>query len=283
MNKMYEIWNNIYDIKNIKIRGNALSARYSGFWMNDYKIMLDAGIPSMFQPNFIFISHCHSDHIDKLHCLLMDMDEDATIFVPKGTKKFVQDLLNAHLRLSSLNPELVFECNIVEVEDGDKLDIVSNNKKLCVNVFKTYHIVPSVGYSVSEYRNKLKDEFKGMDKKEFKKLRESGVEITHEVLIPIFAYTGDTTNQVFDNDKINWNDHKFIITETTYINELTEDAIELSETNQHNNIGNIEQVASKYPDTTFAVCHWSARYSRDDLIEYFKRKNYKNIVPLISN
>ncbi len=54
------------------------------------------------------------------------------------------------------------------------------------------HTVPALGYCVTERRRKLKPEFAKIPSSEIRALRERGEEITHDVEIPLVAYTGDT-------------------------------------------------------------------------------------------
>ncbi|MDA0802197.1 MAG: MBL fold metallo-hydrolase [Planctomycetota bacterium] len=54
------------------------------------------------------------------------------------------------------------------------------------------HTVPALGYCVRERRRKLRPEFVSLSSSEIRVLRERGTDITHEVDIPLIAYTGDT-------------------------------------------------------------------------------------------
>ena len=153
-------------------------------------------------------------------------------------------------------------------------------------MIKTYHSVPSIGYSFYEIRNKLKPEYRNKTKNEIRELCKNKVKISEEIDVPVFMYTGDTTNEVFLNKNIPWNEFKLIITECTFINDLTygnENANELADRNKHNSFEYILPVIQKHKNVTFALCHWSTRYKTDDLKLFFKLKNIPNIIPIIDS
>lgn len=185
---MYKAWENKYTVGNIEFCGNADSARHSGFWFNKYKLLLDAGIPS-------------------------------------------------------------------------------------------------VGYSFYEIRNKLKPEYKHKTKNEIRELSKNKVNVSESIDVPIFAYTGYITNEVFLNKDVPWNEFKLIITECTFINDLTfsENANELANIKKHNSFEYILPIIQKHKNATFALCHWSTRYKIDDLRLFFKLKNIANIIPIIDS
>jgi hypothetical protein len=72
-------------------------------------------------------------------------------------------------------------------------------KKLFFNkkVMKTFHSVPSVGYCFWQIKSKLKDEYKNLKGPQIGELRKQGVSVLEETHLPLFAFTGDTSIELF--------------------------------------------------------------------------------------
>jgi ribonuclease Z len=80
------------------------------------------------------------------------------------------------------------------------------------------HTVPANGYALIERRSKLRDEFFGLPQDRLRELKNSGVEITRTLEIPLIAYTGDTEMcpNLFSDEFAN---AKVVITECTFFEE----------------------------------------------------------------
>jgi ribonuclease Z len=282
---MYKHWNYHRNLKEyglpITMRGDAWAAKYSGFWIQEWKIMLDAGFSSPYSPEHIFITHTHLDHVGKINFILHNINTVPNIYVPPGSKQYIDNYIKAYRQLNRLDQkDTRYPGNIIEVNPGDIIPIRINDRNFEVTVFRTDHTIVSVGFAFSEFTNKLKDEYKSKTGKEIKELKDAGMEITEKKKQELFVYTGDTKNTIFDDSKIiDWNKYKIIMTECTYIKALPseKDVDTLGEQNGHNILENIEETAKKYPNAHFLLCHWSMRYDKKDIKEHFEKQNYKNI------
>lgn len=93
----------------------------------------------------IFITHLHGDHIWGLPGLLAsrsiyENNTQLTIYGPHGIREFVQTTLDSsatHLR---------YPLKIIEVEEGDELEIASWQVKVAL----LEHVIPSFGYALTE-------------------------------------------------------------------------------------------------------------------------------------
>ena len=115
MNFLVDVWKYQKNLKkdygidalDITLQGDAIAARYSGFWIREWKIMLDAGLHSEFNPEHIFITHTHLDHIGRLYEVLLNMKildrSKPKIYIPRGAKNFVKNYLDSMAQLTSLN------------------------------------------------------------------------------------------------------------------------------------------------------------------------------------
>ncbi|KAK8958706.1 Nuclear ribonuclease Z [Platanthera guangdongensis] len=110
-----------------------------------------------------------------------------TIFVPVSIKESVERLFNVHREMD--RSELKHK--LIGMNVGDEFQI---RKDLKVKAFRTYHVIPSLGYIIYSVKQKLKQEYATLSGNEIKELRFSGVEVTQTMTSPEIAFTGDTTS-----------------------------------------------------------------------------------------
>lgn len=105
--------------------------------------------------------------------------------------------------------------------------------------------------------------------------------ITHSVLKSDFVYTGDTRPTIFDSNDVDWKAFKIIITECTYIKELSPNVnvVQLGKKNGHTIFNGIKPFVEKFSDVTFVLCHWSARYKMKDVDNFFNEMGLDNVFP----
>ena len=280
MESFYNVWKHKATIEGIQIQGDSIAGRFSCFYLHKWKAFLDAGLHSPFSPKYIFITHTHTDHIEKLPALLTAISTFPKVYVPIGSGLYVMDYLRAHFRLSTMSNHDMTFCELIEVRPGDVIEIDGGVQ---VKVFATEHSIKSVGYAFSEFKNKLRREFLKLDKLQLLGKKKAGIDITERVEFPLIVYTGDTSVNVFDN-RLNWNDYKVVITECTYIEEISPDidVKELCSKNMHNSYDNILRIRNKYNNCKFVLCHWSDRYNRKQIQEFFKKNKLDNIIPWIN-
>jgi ribonuclease Z len=304
---MYKIWEHTQFLKDlgvpVHLQGDALSADASGFWIQEWKVMLDAGLesPESISPEHIFITHMHTDHIQKLPFILQNSSSKPTIYVPFGTKEYIENYLIAFKQVSRLNRKRKdFNGVVVEVCPGDVIPIIISKCEFEIKVFETDHLclnvetssgyvkTVSVGYAFSKFEKKLQDQYKELPPKSLVDLKKSGIEITEIMKKDLLIYTGDTMNTIFsDSSFINWGNYKIIITESTFIKALPSrkkckdgddiDIDKLAYKKKHNVLEHLEITAKLYPNTQFLLCHWSLRYEKKDIKKYFETQNYSNI------
>jgi ribonuclease Z len=158
------------------------------------------------------------------------------------------------------------------VEANDIINLNIKNKDYAIEVLECNHSVPTFGYGFSQKRQKLKEEFLGLQGNDIKKLKDEGVIITKEEVYPLFCYIGDTNITVFNNKKIM--KYPVIIIECTY---LYEEHRELAYKNQHIYWGDLEKVIEHHKDSTFILYHFSQIYKPEEIRDFFDN-NYTNII-----
>lgn len=159
------------------------------------------------------ITHTHLDHIAALTVYLarrrMMKMEAPTVYLPAHALPAVEAMLRVFSKLDRGR----LPCNFVPVEAGQEIEL---SRELIMTVHRTVHTVPSVGYIIWERRKKLKPEYLTLSGPEIRDLRLSGVEISSETRMPVFAFTGDTSPAGLDNNP-DMLRAQILVTEMTFI------------------------------------------------------------------
>jgi ribonuclease Z len=145
----------------------------------------------------ILLSHAHMDHaagIAYYFSQRMFLDnEPGHLFAPEPLIDPIQRLLNIWGELDGNVPP----ANLHAAHPGE---IITLRRDLAVRPFRVNHTtrlgsgvrVDALGYTLVDVRQKLKDEYIGLDGVEIVELKKQGVQITRQVEVPLVTYCGDT-------------------------------------------------------------------------------------------
>ncbi|MDG1875401.1 MAG: MBL fold metallo-hydrolase [Mariniblastus sp.] len=202
-----------------------------------------------------FITHCHLDHIAALPLYvarrrLMKMAKPK-IYLPAYAIDAVRKMLDSFQRLDRGR----MPCDLIGVEGGQELEI---SRELVVNVLKTKHTLPSVGYVISERRKKLKQKFLDLSGDQIRDLKTSGTEITEERRLPLIGFTGDTSPQGLDDNPLFYQT-KILITEMTFI--ADDHRKELIHKNGHMHLDDFVARQKQFENEIVIAGHFSTRYN----------------------
>jgi ribonuclease Z len=252
----------------LTIEGYSRAAVQSYWRVPELKLGFDLGAHPwdfMGTPTWL-ISHCHLDHIAALPLYvarrrLMKM-EPPTIYLPAFAIDPVRNMLDSFVRLDRGR----MPCNLIGVEAGQEIEL---SRELVLNVYKTKHTVPSVGFIVSERRKKLKEEYLELSGEEIRDLRESGTEITIEHRMPLVGYTGDTSPAGLDNNP-EFYETKVLITEMTFVS--PEHRKELIHKNGHMHLDDFVARKDNFKNEVVVAGHFSTRYNRHQAEKFVKKE-----------
>ncbi|CAF1635469.1 unnamed protein product [Didymodactylos carnosus] len=172
---------------------------------------------------------------------------------------------------------------LIGVKHDDLLSLdneFSPRKNIKVRVFDMDHSVPCCGYGFYECRQKLKKEFQHLSGKDIGMLRKTnGVEVTEEVMIPLFAFMGDTTAVIFNEYGKELLQFPVIIVECSFIdNDLHgERAADV----KHIIWDELQPFVLQHPNTIFVLIHFSQQYKCEQIKQFFQKLNLPNVVPFL--
>ena len=275
-------WKKKYIIKNSpqwEISGYSRSSFRTGFYIKGLNIMLDAGPQCFKNPEHIFVTHSHADHIANLPLTLID-DEDSTnkynIYIPKKAiqkiKKYISSMFEANALCDHVPIDEWFHFHEIEdIQKAEPIHITTNKNNLIIEIIKCKHTIPTVSYGFGLKKNKLNPKYVDFDKKELGNLRKQGVSITVETIEKIFCYICDTNIDVIEEHPFIF-DYKTIFIECTFIMDGEE---EIASKKNHIHWNHLKPHVLQHPEITFMLFHFSLKYKDEEIKEYLENE-FKN-------
>ncbi len=198
----------------LTIEGYSRAAVQTCWRVNELKLLFDAGVQPwdfMGTPT-MFISHAHLDHIAALPAYvsrrrMMKMDPPV-IYLPDCAVDPAWKMLQLFRSLD----RGAMPCELVGLMGGDETPI---GREIIVKSVAVKHTIEALGFIVYQRRHKLKPEYLDLSGEQIRDLRQAGTEVTTELRVPLFAYTGDTAPQGLD-DNPEFYDAKILISELTF-------------------------------------------------------------------
>lgn len=74
---------NIFNYNGLSVKGYSRGGFKTCFYIPELKVLLDANLNTDYAPDFIFISHSHSDHIHNLPMILLTIPRSPKTYAPK--------------------------------------------------------------------------------------------------------------------------------------------------------------------------------------------------------
>jgi ribonuclease Z len=212
-----------------------------------------------------FISHTHLDHIAALPSYvarrrMMKMDSP-TIYLPGHAVATVDQLLRMVSRLDRGR----LPCTLIPLEAGQEVEL---SRELVVTTSAMRHSIPALGYIVWERRKKLKPELAHLSGDQIRDLKLSGTEVTHEIRIPLVAYTGDTAPQGLDACPDMYR-AKILITEMTFV--APEHRRERIHKHGHMHLDDFVDRRNEFQNELIICGHFSVRYHESQIRRWVDR------------
>lgn len=260
--------------------------------MQDLNIVFDYGYADerAYSMTNKLISHGHMDHIGALHTdyssrRLNNLEKMVKYIMPLQCIKPYKMLVSAysHMNIGKCETYInminkLSDTDIIGAEECTDIKVHLENELYCTS-FEMEHWVKSYGYIIYRKSKRLKEEYKDLDWKKIKELKNNGIELSYEHYEPLVGYTGDTT---IEGVLL----HKEFLSVPLLIMECTgfkkEDIIEC-QIGKHIHIDDINKNYKMFNNKKILLFHFSQKYRDISEIEFFINKlddNFKKNIRL---
>jgi ribonuclease Z len=251
----------------LTIEGYSRAAVQTCWRVNELKLLFDAGIqPWDFMGTAtMFITHAHLDHIAALPAYvsrrrMMKMDPPV-IYLPDSAVDAAWEMLQLFRKLD----RGAMPCELIGLLPGDETHI---SREYVVTALPTHHTIDSIGFVVHHRRHKLKPEFQGLGGDQIRDLKLAGTEVTSEVRVPIFAYTGDTAPRGLDENPVFYQ-ARILVTEMTFV--APEHRKEKIHKHGHMHVDDYRKRADRFENELIIASHLSTRYSAPQVKRFVQK------------
>jgi ribonuclease BN (tRNA processing enzyme) len=269
--EFYNGWQKVIDIgsSDNKLVGFSRASFKTGLIILPLKICLDAGVCNQYEPNMILITHGHTDHVGELYNILIGNNRKFKVPVV-STPNLINHISNYINSMASMNRGCNFKYNKWEpcsLINKKRFEI--QGKTIQLEPITMDHSVESIGFGISEIREKLKTEFENLTQEELIEKKRI-YKITYEKDFPMYLFCGDTGNSALP--LIPFSKFPVVIIEATF---LHSDDINEAREKKHLHITDLEPYFNANPTITFVLIHFSTRYNLEKLKEF--QVHYENI------
>lgn len=249
------------------IEGYSRAAVQTCWRVNELKLLFDAGVqPWDFMGTAtMFISHAHLDHIAALPLYvsrrrMMKMDPPV-IYLPDSAVDTAWEMLQMFRKLD----RGAMPCELIGLLPGDETHI---SREYVVTAVPTQHTIDSVGFVVYHRRHKLKPEFQDLSGQQIRDLKLAGTEVTSEIRVPVFAYTGDTAPRGLDRNP-EFFEAKVLVTEMTFV--APEHRKEKIHKHGHMHVDDFRKRLDRFNNELVIASHLSTRYNAPQVKRFVQR------------
>jgi ribonuclease Z len=251
------------------IRGMSLGGIYTAMHVPELGLALDAGWPlrAAASARRMLLSHGHVDHSGALPAMLgvralFGIQKPLTLHAPAE----IAEPLAASLAAQSVMQRYELAVELIPMKPGDEVAITGD---LSVRAFRTYHPVPSLGYTMVRKVSKLKAELRGLSGPEIAARRRAGEEVAEHCDRLELAYATDTLAVVLDREPSLYQ-CRVLVLECTFLDGRK--SLADARAGCHIHLDELIERADQFQNEAIVLMHFSQLYRPDEVREILHRR-----------
>ncbi len=221
--------------------------------------------------NHVLLTHGHMDHAAGVAYYFSQRDfqgiADGVVLVARALVGPLEGLMQA-VAVVEGHPS---PCRFVGMSDGEDYEI---RRGLIARAFATRHVGTSLGFSVIEVRQKLRDDFAGLSGSELVALKKQGVEITRRLELPLVAYLGDTARANY-SCLPHVRDARVLLVECTFFDD---DHVARARAGRHLHVSDLPEVLAGTSNERILITHVTRRTNLAEARKILRRTLPKELL-----
>jgi ribonuclease Z len=227
--------------------------------------------------NHVFLTHAHGDHsrcLMRHHSLrkMTGLAKEAVYYLPADLVELAKRWIHAEALFEGVAEHKIMYPHFVGINAFAPAIPLMHRKDLRVSAFPVKHSVLSLGYTLYNYKKKLKEEYLGLTGEQLVAIKAQGTLIQREEQVPKLTFIGDCTGDSLLEQEHIWQS-PILFLECTF---LDDDELIMARKKGHTHISEIVQALETFAQTMqvkyLILKHFSMKYPREYIFTEVARK-----------
>lgn len=224
--------------------------------------------------NHVLLTHGHMDHAAGIAYYFSQRDfqgiSGGTALVPQALVDPLEKLMSAWSRVEG-HPS---PHKIVGMGHEEDYQV---RRGLVARAFETRHVGATIGFTMIDVRQKLKEEYAGLDSRALVELKGQGKQITRRVEVPLVTYFGDTAPSNY-SDLPYVRDSEVLLVECTFFDE---DHVRRARLGKHMHVRDLPGLLEGMNNRCIILTHLTRRTNMAEARKILRRALPKDVLEKI--